>query len=106
MTKKLAAQMGCRGIMVNCIDPGMTRTERAPNALAARAAQRGLSPKEAEQQDFAPGSPRGNAICYMVDVSEVDFVTVFLASDKAWAVSGELVAATGGTDGALLRRVN
>jgi hypothetical protein len=42
----------------------------------------------------------------MVDVSEVDFVTVFLASDKAWAVSGELVAATGGTDGALLRRVN
>jgi hypothetical protein len=32
----------------------------------------------------------------MVDASEVAFVTVFLASDKAWAVSGELVAATGG----------
>ena len=48
------------------------------------------------RQDFAPDSPRGNAICRMVDASEVAFVAVFLASDKAWAVSGELVAATGG----------
>ena len=28
----------------------------------------------------------------MVDATEVAFVAVFLASDKAWAVSGELVA--------------
>jgi enoyl-[acyl-carrier-protein] reductase (NADH) len=32
----------------------------------------------------------------MVDASEIAFVAVFLVSDKAWAVSGELVAATGG----------
>jgi enoyl-[acyl-carrier-protein] reductase (NADH) len=32
----------------------------------------------------------------MVDASEIAFVAVFLASDKAWAVSGELVAASGG----------
>jgi enoyl-[acyl-carrier-protein] reductase (NADH) len=32
----------------------------------------------------------------MVDASEVAFVTVFLASDKAWAMSGELVSASGG----------
>ena len=50
----------------------------------------------AERQDFAPDSPRGNAICRMVDASEIAFVTVFLASEKACAVSGELVAATGG----------
>jgi enoyl-[acyl-carrier-protein] reductase (NADH) len=31
----------------------------------------------------------------MVDASEVAFVAVFLASDKAWAVSGELVVASG-----------
>jgi hypothetical protein len=31
-----------------------------------------------------------------VDASEIAFVTAFLASDKAWAISGELVAATGG----------
>jgi hypothetical protein len=72
------------------------RTERTPSLLAARAAQLGVSLEEAERQDFAPDSPRGNAICRMVDAAEVAFVAVFLASDKAWAVSGELVAASGG----------
>jgi len=64
--------------------------------VAARAAQLGISPEETECQDFAPDSPRGNAICRMVDAAEVAFVAAFLASDKAWAVSGELVAASGG----------
>ena len=32
----------------------------------------------------------------MVDASDIAFVAVFLASEKAWAVSGELVAAGGG----------
>jgi len=66
-----------------------------PSLLAARATQLGVSPEDAERQDFAPDSPRGNAICHMVDSSEIAFVAVFLASDKAWAVSGDLVAATG-----------
>ena len=96
MTKTLAVQLGRHGITVNCIHPGTTRTERTPSLLAARAKQLGVSPEEAERQDFAPDSPRGNAICRMVDASEIAFVTAFLASDKAWAVSGELVAATGG----------
>jgi NAD(P)-dependent dehydrogenase (short-subunit alcohol dehydrogenase family) len=95
MTKTLAVQLGRHGITVNCIHPGTTRTERTPSLLAARAKQLGVSPDEAERQDFAPDSPRGNAICRMVDASEIAFVTAFLASDKAWAVSGELVAATG-----------
>lgn len=96
MTKTLAVQFGRHGITVNCIHPGTTRTERTPRLLAARAAQLGVSPDEAERQDFAPDSPRGNAICRMVDASEIAFVTVFLASEKAWAISGELVVATGG----------
>ena len=44
---------------------------------------------------LAPDAPRGNAICRMVDASEIAFVTAFLASDKSWAISGELVVATG-----------
>jgi hypothetical protein len=32
----------------------------------------------------------------MVDALEVAFVAVFLASEKAWVVSGELVAPRGG----------
>src|SRR5207244_1365292 len=96
MTKTLAVHLGRHGITVNCIHPGTTRTERTPSLLAARATQLGVSPEEAERRDFAPDSPRGNSICRMVDAAEVAFVAVFLASDKAWAVSGELVAAGGG----------
>jgi NAD(P)-dependent dehydrogenase (short-subunit alcohol dehydrogenase family) len=96
LTKTLAVQLGRFGITVNCVHPGITRTERTPSLLAARAAELRVTPEEAEQRDFAPDSPRGNAICRMVDASEIAYVTVFLASEKAWAVSGELVVATGG----------
>jgi NAD(P)-dependent dehydrogenase (short-subunit alcohol dehydrogenase family) len=95
-TKTLAVQLGRYGITVNCIHPGTTRTERTPSLLTARAAELGISPEEAERRDFAPDSPRGNAICRMVDASEIAFVTAFLASEKAWAISGELIVATGG----------
>jgi enoyl-[acyl-carrier-protein] reductase (NADH) len=51
---------------------------------------------QAERRNFAPNSPRGNAICRMVDAPEIAFLATFLASKKAWAVTGELIAATGG----------
>ena len=101
MTKTLASQLGQFGITVNCIHPGTTRTERTPSLLAARAEQLGVSPEEAEAQDFSPGSARGNHICRMVDASEIGYLTAFLASDKAWAITGELIAAAGGTGSAV-----
>src|SRR4030081_167365 len=60
MTKTLAVQLGRHGITVNCIHPGTTRTERTPSLLAARAAQLGVSPEEAERQGLAPDSTRGH----------------------------------------------
>lgn len=96
LTKTLAVQLGRYGITVNCIHPGITRTERTPSLLAARAAELGIPVEDVERHDFAPGSPRGNAIGRMVDASEIAYLAVFLASDKAWAVTGELVVATGG----------
>ena len=96
MVEQAAVQLGRFGITVNCIHPGITRTERTPRLLAARAKELGLTPEEAEKGDYAPESPRGNAICRMVDASEIAYVAAFLASDKAWAVSGELIVATGG----------
>jgi NAD(P)-dependent dehydrogenase (short-subunit alcohol dehydrogenase family) len=96
LTKTLAVQVGRFGITVNCVHPGTTRTERTPRLLAARAAELGIGPDEVERRDFAPDSPRGNAICRMVDAAEIAYVTAFLASEKAWAVTGELVVATGG----------
>src|SRR5262249_33867045 len=97
LTKTLAVQLGRHGITVNCIHPGTTRTERTPRLIAARAAELRIPAANVEQHDFAPDSPRGNAICRMVDASEIAYLTVFLASDKSWVVSGELVVATGGS---------
>jgi NAD(P)-dependent dehydrogenase (short-subunit alcohol dehydrogenase family) len=96
LSKTLAVQVGRFGITVNCVHPGTTRTERTARLLAARAKELGVAPEEVESRDFAPDSPRGNAICRMVDATEIAYVTVFLASEKSWAVSGELVVATGG----------
>ena len=101
LTKTLAVQMGRFGITVNCIHPGTTRTERTPGLLEARAAQLGVSPEEAEAHDFAPDSPRGNHICRMVEASEIGYLTCYLASDKAWSVTGEVIAAGGGTGAAV-----
>jgi NAD(P)-dependent dehydrogenase (short-subunit alcohol dehydrogenase family) len=95
-TKTLAVQLGRYGITVNCIHPGQTRTERTPRLLAARAAELGVTPEEAERRDSAPDSPRGNAIGRIVDAAEIAYVTAFLASDLSWAISGELIVATGG----------
>jgi NAD(P)-dependent dehydrogenase (short-subunit alcohol dehydrogenase family) len=96
LTKTLAVQLGRFGITVNCIHPGITRTERTPQLMAARAAELGVTPEEAERRAYAPDSPRSNAIGRMVDAVEVGYVAAFLASDKAWAINGELVVATGG----------
>ena len=97
LTKTLSNQMGRFGITVNCIHPGTTRTERTPGMLEARAAQLGITAEEIEAKDFAPDSPGGNAICRMVDSEEIAYLTAYLASDKAWAVTGEVIAAGGGT---------
>jgi NAD(P)-dependent dehydrogenase (short-subunit alcohol dehydrogenase family) len=101
LTKTLSNQLGRFGITVNCIHPGTTRTERTAVMLGSRAEQQGITPEEVEARDFAPGSSSGNAICRMVDGSEIGFFTAFLASDKAEAITGEVIAAGGGTGNAV-----
>ncbi len=96
MTKTLSLQLGRYGITVNCIHPGMTRTERTPDVLADLADKEGITPEALEEGMFAPGSQRGNSIGRMVDASEIAYLAAFLASDKAWAVTGEVIMAGGG----------
>ena len=96
MTKTLAVQLGRHGITVNCIHPGTTRTERTPSLLAPAPPSWAYPRKRRSGRTLLQNSPRGNSICRMVDASEVAFVVVFLASEKAWAVSGELLSASGG----------
>jgi NAD(P)-dependent dehydrogenase (short-subunit alcohol dehydrogenase family) len=101
LTKTLAVQMGKFGITVNCIHPGITRTERTVRMLEARAKKLGVTPQEAEALDYADGSPRGNHINRMVDASEIGFLAAYLASDKSWAITGEVIMADGGSGNAV-----
>lgn len=95
-TRTLALQLGRDGITVNCIHPGTTRTERTARQLAERSAKLGIPPAEIEKQDFAPDAPRTNAIGRMVEAEEVAYVAVFLASEQARAMTGELLIPNGG----------
>jgi NAD(P)-dependent dehydrogenase (short-subunit alcohol dehydrogenase family) len=58
LTKTLAVQLGRHGITVNCIHPGITRTERTPHLLAARATELGIAPDDVEKRDFGQGLGR------------------------------------------------
>ncbi len=95
-TKTLATQLGRDGITVNCIHPGITRTERTAELLQTRAERDGTTPLEVEASDYAKGSPRANAIGRMVDAAEIAHLATFLCSDRAWSVTGEVIAADGG----------
>ena len=96
-------QFGRDGITVNCIHPGTTRTESNARRLAERAAQEGITPEELERREYAPGATTTaannsapNAIGRMVEASEVADVAVFLASEPASAMTGELLSPNGG----------
>ena len=95
-TRTLAQQFGRDGVTVNCIHPGLTRTERLAEAYATRAQRKGLTAAEVEAADYAPGGPRANSIGRMVDASEIAYITVFLCSNKSWAINGEVIPADGG----------
>ena len=75
--------------------------KRTQTLLDPRAKELGISVEQLERLDFAPDSSSGNAICRMVEASEIGFLTAFLASDKAWAVTGEVITAGGGIGNAV-----
>jgi len=101
LTRTLAMQFGRDGITVNCIHPGVTRTERTKGALEARARRAALTAAEVEARDYADDSPRANSIRRMVDAAEIGYLAAFLCSDKSWAVNGEVIAADGGGSSAV-----
>lgn len=99
LTRTLAMQLGRHGITVNCIHPGVTRTERTAQMLRERARRKGTTAAAVETADYAmdeAGRSRGNSIGRMVDAAEIGHLAAFLCSDKSWALNGEVIAADGG----------
>ena len=96
MTKNLGDELGPHGINVNCIHPGMTRTERTPGMFEARASREGISVAEAEAQMAA-----GNSVRRVIDAEDIASVVAFLASPKSSAINGDIIAAGGGDPGVI-----
>ena len=92
LTKYLSQQLGPSGVTVNLVHPRATRTERSGPMYEEQARQQGISVEEAEARVAA-----NNATNRIVDASELAYVVAFLASPRSIAISGEVIAAGGGS---------
>ncbi len=91
LTKNLADELGPQGINVTVVHPGLTRTERTAEVIAARARATGVTPDEVEAQ-----MAQGNSARRIISAEEIAYVVAFLASPKSLAVNGDAIAAGGG----------
>ena len=91
---KNADELGPQGVNVVVVHPGLTRTEKTPQTLAAMAAAHGVSAEEVERRAAADIS-----IGRIVTAAEVADVIAFLASPKSVALNGDPVLAGGGVRG-------
>ena len=96
LTKNLADELGPRGVNVNVVHPGMTRTERTAEAAAAMASSRGVTVEELERALEGAVS-----LGRIVTAEEVAAVVTFLASPKSVAINGDPVVASGGARGSI-----
>jgi len=82
-TAGLASAYAAQGIRVNAINPGLTRTDRLEEGMAADARSQGISVEEAMKRAVAK-IPFGR----MAEPEEIAKVVLFLASDAASYVTG------------------
>lgn len=91
LTKSLANELGPRGIRVNSVLPGWTRTSRVDELLEARARAKGSTAEE-EARQIAGSFPLGR----MAKPEEFANVTVFVASPAASYLHGVALQVDGG----------
>jgi hypothetical protein len=77
-------------------DQGLTRTEKTGPLVAARAAAAGVTAEEIEKSLAA-----NIVIGRIVDAHEIANIAAFLASPLSAAITGDAIAAGGGTRGAI-----
>lgn len=91
MTKTLSDQLGPSGITVNVIHPGVVETPHIHELYAKEAKLQGLTPEQVEA-NYAKATP----IRRVLRVNEIADVVLFLASERAGAITGESIAVDGG----------
>ena len=90
-SKALADDVAADGILVNCIHPGSTRTERYMGLVAERAARANTTPDAVLAQSVAE-IPIGR----MIEPQDIANLAAFLCSDLAAAITGQTIAVDGG----------
>ena len=91
MTYGMALELGPRGIRVNCVAPGAVEGDRIDRVIAGQAQVRGVSP-EAMRTSMLERSP----LRRMTTADDIAEAAVFLASDRANNISGQVLAVNAG----------
>jgi len=95
--KTLSRELAPYNILVNCVAPGLTRTERMVQLARSRAAQKGISEEEA-LREMAADVPLGR----LAEPEELAALVVFLASERASYITGATIQVDGGLVRSLL----
>ena len=91
LAKTLAVELAPDNILVNCVAPGYTRTDRVVELADQAAAREGIEPADVERRTVAQ-IPLGR----MGDPGEFASVVAFLASPAASYVNGVTIQVDGG----------
>lgn len=92
-SKALALELAPHGITVNCVCPGMVRTEMQDREIIWERKLRGLTP-EAVREEYIRTTPLGR----LEEPEDVAKVFVFLASGYSDFITGEAINVSGGLE--------
>ncbi len=90
LTKSLAMELGGSGVRANVICPGSIQGERMERVISAEARLKGIS-----EQTVRDWYSRGNSMRTFIDAQDIADMAMFLCSDKARMVTGQILNVDG-----------
>ena len=93
LMKTVAMELGPHGIRANAICPGPVEGPRIDGVIAREAAAKGVSPNL-----IRDGYASGSSMRRLVEARDIAAMAVFLGSDAARYVSGQVIAVDGHTE--------